>query len=96
MTNRRSYARSLTINGRSIDEVSIDAHYAVKHPDISDAIILELVKELDGKEFEPDEASAEWQFVMLDRIEYHGRRYRLVWCMPQRGRWIGVINCFRR
>jgi hypothetical protein len=78
MNERRSHALSLTVNGRQINEVLIDSHYEQKHPEISDALILELVKELDGKEFKPDERDGEWEFFMLDRIEYQGKQYRLV------------------
>ena len=96
MNGRRAYVLNLTVNGRQVNEVVIDLHYETKHPDISDALILELVKELDGKEFLPDERDGEWQFFMLDRIEHQGKQYRLVWCMQDEYRLIGVINCFRR
>ena len=96
MNGRRAYVLNLTVNGRQVNEVVIDPHYETKHPDISDALILELVKELDGKEFLPDERDGEWQFFMLDRVEHQGKHYRLVWCMQDEYRLIGVINCFRR
>lgn len=54
------------------------------------------MKGLDGKEFQPDERSAEWEFFMVDRMEHHGKQYRLVWCMRDGCHFIGVINCFRR
>jgi hypothetical protein len=81
MNERRRYASRLTINGRRINEVVVDPHYETKHLDMSDAIILDLVKGLDGKEFKPDERSGEWEFFMVDRMEHHGKPYRLVWCM---------------
>lgn len=96
MSGRRAYAVNLTVNGRQVNEVVIDPHYETRHPDISDALILELVKELDGKEFLPDERDGEWEFFMLDRMEHQGKQYRLVWCMRDGSRFIGVINCFRR
>ena len=96
MSERRAYVLSLTVNGRQVNEVVIDPHYETKHPDISDALILELVKELDGKEFLPDEREGDWEFFMLDRMEHQGNQYRLVWCMRAGSRFLGVINCFRR
>jgi hypothetical protein len=96
MSGRRAYVLSLTVNGRRVSEVVIDPHYETKHPDISDALILELVQELDGKEVLPDERDGEWEFFMLDRIENQGKQYRLIWCMRDECRFIGVINCFRR
>jgi len=96
MRNRRSYAVSLVVNGRPISEVVIDPHYEIKHPDINDALILELVRSLDGREFQAEEREGEWEFFMLDRIEHQGRRYRLVWCMRDASPCLGLINCFRR
>jgi hypothetical protein len=96
MKKRRSYAVSLAVNGRPIQEVVIDPHYELKHRDINDALILELVSGLDGKEFQPDERAGEWEFFMLDRIEHRGRWYRLVWCLRDASPLLGVINCFRR
>ena len=96
MSGRRAYALNLRINDRQINEVVIDPHYEAKHPDVSDALILELVKGLDGKEFQPDERVGEWEFFVLDRIEHQGKRYRVIWCMRDECSFIGVINCFRR
>jgi hypothetical protein len=96
MRERRSYALNLVVNGRPINEVVIDAHYEIKHPDIKDDLILELVRGLDGKEFQPEEREGEWEFFMLDRIEHKGKEYRLVWCMREASPFLGVINCFRR
>ena len=84
---RRRYEMHLVVNGRLIEEVVIDPHYEVKHPDIDDGLILELVRRLDGKEFQSEERQGEWEFYMLDRI---------VWCLRDGSPFLGVINCFRR
>jgi hypothetical protein len=96
MRERRRYAVSLVVNGCPINEVVIDPHYEIKHPDINDALILELVRGLDGKEFQPEDREGDWEFFILDRIEHQGKRYRLVWCMRDASMSLGVINCFRR
>ena len=96
MTERRTYPVQLKINGRNIQEVVIDPHYESKHSDINDALILELVATLNGKEFQPEERDGEWEFFMLDRIEHQDKLYRLVWCLRDECLFIGVINCFRR
>lgn len=96
MSERRSYSVKMVVNGRNINEVVIDLHYEAKHSDIDDALILELVKYLDGREFLPEEYDREWEYFMLDRIEHQGKLYRLVWCMRDHCLFIGVINCFRR
>jgi hypothetical protein len=96
ISERTRYPLNLAVNGRQIDEVVIDPHYKDKHPDISDALILDLVKGLDGKEFQVQERDGEWEFFMLDRIEYEGKLYRLVWCLRDSCFFLGVVNCFRR
>ena len=84
------------VNGCSIEEVVIDPHYEVKHPDIDDDLILKLVRQLDGKEFEPQAHHDSWEFYVLDRIEYRGKQYRLIWCQQELSPLPWVINCFRR
>ena len=96
MKRRRRYKMRLLINDRSIEEVVIDPHYEIKHPDIDDDLILEIVKRLNGKEFQPEARQGEWEFYMLDRIGYRGKQYRLVWCLRDASPLLGVINCFRR
>lgn len=96
MKRRRSYKMHIVVNGRSIEEVVIDPHYEAKHPDIDDELILKLVQRLDGKEFQPETRHDEWEFYVLDRIEFRGKRYRLVWCQRDVSPLLGVINCFRR
>ena len=93
---RRSYGIALRVNGRLITEVVIDPHYEKNHPDMTDAVILGLVRSLDQCEFSAEESDGEFDFYMLDRIPFAGKEYRLVWCMQKERRYIGVINAFRR
>ena len=76
MSDRRSYPIQIVINGREVNEVVIDPHYAEKHPDISDSLILKLVATLDAGEFQPEEREDDWEFFMIDRIPFEGRQYR--------------------
>ena len=96
MSERRTYSVNLVINGRIIHEVIIDPHYEAKHPDIDDSLILKLVEDLNGKEFEPENREGDWEFFMLDRIDFEGKQYRLVWCLRDDCLFIGIVNCFRR
>ncbi len=96
MGERRSYAANIIVNGRNINEVVIDPYFETKHSDINDALILELVKYLDGKEFLPEEYDGAWEYFVLDRLEHQRKLYRLVWCMRDHHMFIGIINCFRR
>ena len=96
MSQRRSHAVNMVVNGRKINEVVIDPHYESRHSDIDDALILELVENLNRQEFLAEEKDGEWEYFMLDRIEHGGKFYRLVWCMGNHSSLIGIINCFRR
>jgi len=94
--SRRTYDVNIVINGQPINEVIIDPHYETKHPDISDSIILALVKKLHGREFLAEMKKDGFDFYMLDRIPLNGKKYRLVWCMQDKSMFIGVINAYRR
>lgn len=96
MSERRTYPADLVINGRPIHEIVIDPHYEAKHEDIDDALILALVCGLDGREFQAESRDGEWEFFMLDRIDFQSKQYRLVWCLRDDCLFIGVVNCFRR
>jgi hypothetical protein len=90
---RREYQVFITLNKRRFDRVVIDPHYEKNHPDITDQLILELLKLLDGTESEPaDEADG---FIYLAReVYWQGKSYRIVLtCCAES--FLGVINTFR-
>jgi len=97
MGERRSYSVELKINGRTITEVVIDSHYELKHADsMDDDIILDLVKLLDGKFYEPEIVKGPFQYFAADRLELQGTTYRLVWLLENEKLYVGVVNAFRR
>ena len=93
---RRSYDANIVVNGRNINEVTIDSHYENKHQDLTDEVICRLVQTLDGKELTHEMFKEGFRFYMMDRIPLDGRHYRLVWCKQDECNYIGVINAFRR
>ncbi|MEN0057722.1 MAG: hypothetical protein AAGB31_02715, partial [Bdellovibrio sp.] len=75
----------------------IDPHYEEKHAEsISDEIILNLVKELDGREFEPDDEDPPYTYFVADKMELNGKLYKLVWLLEEGQIYIGVVNAYRR
>lgn len=94
--NRRRYAVILRINGQLITEVEIDPHYEDKHPDISDEVILNLVKLLHGSISEPLRIHQGWMYYVDKKLKLNDKLYRLIWCIEtENSHSIGVINCFR-
>jgi hypothetical protein len=95
--NRREYDISIVVNGQRVTQVIIDPHYEEKHADsISDEIILELVKTLDGKALIPDDENPPYSYFTTDKIELSGRFYKLVWLLEAEQIYIGVVNAYRR
>jgi hypothetical protein len=96
--SRRVYPTKVQINGRQLENVVIDPHYEEKHGDsISDDIILELVKLLDGKSFKPiDEDEDGFQYFVNDRLELAGRFYKLIWLLHEKELFVGIVNAYRR
>lgn len=94
---RREYNISITINEILVTRVIIDPHYEEKHAEsINDEIILELVKTLDGKFFDPDDEKTPYSYFVTDKIEYQEKFYRLIWLLEDHEIYIGVINAYRR
>ncbi len=85
------------VNEIFISKVIIDPHYEEKHAEsVNDEIILELVKTLDGKYFDPDDEKYPYSYFVTDKIEYQGKLYKLIWLLEEHEIYIGVINAYRR
>jgi hypothetical protein len=94
---RREYSISIEFNFKRINKVIIDPHYEEKHVEsITDEIILELVKKLDGLVAIPDDVSPPYTYFTEDKMELNGKLYRLVWLLEDDQIYIGVVNAHRR
>ena len=95
---QRSYELKLMINGKTLDRIVIDDHYELKHSaSINDALIVEIVKSLNGRTYLHEFVTlAGWEIYTLDPLVFAGKPYRFVWCLHPDESYIGVINAFRR
>lgn len=85
--------KPISINGRNINKVVVDQHVR-KHPDITDDMILDLVRTLDGGEFRPDAVSPPFEYYVI--LEYLvDKQYRMVWLLEENQIYIGVITVYR-
>ena len=74
---KKTYSLSLEVNGCSFPKVDISQHYQKKHADITDELILELLKLfVDKKTFQPDKLTAD--YFVLEKILHLGKKYKLV------------------
>ncbi len=97
MSLRREYPVRMMINGIFITKVIIDPHYEVKHSgSISDELILELVKTLDGDTHEENDRKDSFLYFVKDNIMYKGKNYKLIWLLEDNEVYVGVINAYRR
>ena len=95
-TDRRAHQiEPITVNGKKVIQVIIDAHYEKNHRAyMSDDLILALVRELDGRLEVPDEKSGRFSYFAT-LIEKSGKMYRLVWLLEDDAIYIGVVNAYR-
>ncbi len=94
---RREYSVSIVVNKRRISKVIIDPHFESKHANsITDEIIIELVKSLDGEVVVPDDVDLPYSYFTTDKIELNGKFYRLIWLLEDEQIYIGVVNAYRR
>lgn len=90
---KKTYALSLKVNGYSFQKVEISRHYQVKHADITDELILELLKLfVDKRTFQPDKLTAD--YFVLEKILHLDKKYKLVWQI-ENGKTFIVVNCYR-
>lgn len=94
---RAEYELDIVVNGVRIERVIIDPHYKEKHSEsINDEIILNLVRTLDGKYYDPEDVKGSWSYFVVDQIEWNGKMYRLIWLMEEKEFYVGVVNAYRR
>lgn len=72
----------------------VDPHYE-KHRDITDDLILDLVRLLDGVEQVPEEVDRPYEYYATNLV-YRARRYRLVWLLEDDEIYIGIVTVYRR
>lgn len=94
---RRRYPLKLYVNDRRFDEVLIDPHFEQRHGrEMTDEIILALVRSLSGLSFVPDARDdAGFEYFKTEPLWFGGRPYRLVWLTHPEESYVGVRNAFR-
>lgn len=85
--------KPIQVNGKTISKVIVDPHVR-KHPDITDDMILDLVRQLDGSEIRPDEVKPPYEYF-VSLLFLANKQYRLVWLLEQDEIYIGVITMYR-
>ena len=95
--SRRQYDLQIVVNDIEIKKVVIDPHFEKKHSaSISDEIILELVKMLDGKSFRPVDAKGPYSYFVNEGMVFKSKAFRLVWLLEEHNLYVGVVNAYRR
>jgi hypothetical protein len=85
----------IRVNGIKVVQVLIDPHYEDKHRNsINDSLILDLVKELDGRRELPDTKAGRYSYFAT-LIELSGKNYRLIWLLEDHSIYVGVVNAYR-
>jgi len=74
---KKTYSLTLEVNGYSFQKVDISQHYQKKHADITDELILELLRLfVDKRDFQPDKLTTD--YFVLEKILHLGKKYKLV------------------
>lgn len=95
MKDRQEYVLNLLINHREIHRVIIDQHYKEKHPDVTDEIILDLVRSIDGEDFLIETERGSFQYFTAEPVFNNEDPYRLVMFLCVFDDYLGIINAFR-
>jgi hypothetical protein len=93
LENGRIYSLIIGLNGRRFKRVLIDPHYETKDFDITDELILNLVRLMNGLELKADDEKEEFNYFEKTLI-WNGKFYRIIFTLC-RADFIGVVNAFR-
>lgn len=75
--DKKNYLLNLEVNGCQFSKVDISQHYKEKHSDITDELILELLRLfVDKKTFQPDKLTTD--YFVLEKILHQDKKYKLV------------------
>jgi len=86
----------ITVNGISIKEIYIDPYWKKHQKEgISEELIIELVKLLDGKRSEIGKRYDNWVYFAEEPLFYSKKAYCLVWCLEDKQNYLEVIDCYR-
>lgn len=92
---RNVYRMTLMFNECLLLKVVIDQHYKESHPEMSDDLILELVKELNGLKLDFEERRGDFFYFKREPLYLRDKPYRLVFVIQLGKDYLGVINAFR-
>jgi hypothetical protein len=95
MSDRPEYKLKLTVNGHELKRVIVDQHYKIKHPDVTDEIILSLVRQLDGGNFPIVEYDGDYRYFRVEPVQYNSNPYRIILVICIVDDFLGVVNAFR-
>lgn len=76
-----------------ISRVLVDDHVR-KHKDVTDDLILDLVKQLDGTDNLPDDVKGNFHYF-VNLLESGGNQYRIVWLFEKGKLYLGVVTVYR-
>ncbi len=94
---RREYEINVFINGKRFTKLHIDPHYEKKHStSINDKIILELVQQLNDRNFEPQYMDDNFEYYVRESLVFESKKYKLIWLIDKNFAYIGIVNAYRR
>ncbi len=71
----------------------VDDHVR-EHKDITDDLILDLVKQLDGTDNLPDDIKGNFKYF-VNLFNSNGKQYRIVWLLEKGKLYVGVLTVYR-
>ena len=71
----------------------VDDHVR-KHKDVTDDLILDLVKQLDGTDNLPDDVKGKFHYF-VNLLESGGKQYRIIWLFEKGKLYLGVVTVYR-
>lgn len=91
---RNEYQITGFFNDRFYSKVVVDQHYKVSHPEITDELILNLIRSIDLN-VDSESTDGYFDYYKVDPLYFLGDPYRLILVIEKDADYLGVINAFR-
>ena len=94
---RREYelGEPIVINGHKHNRIIIDQHYKLKHPEMNDLLIIEIIKSMRWRNYIEQDRKSPFSYFAYELLFKDGKSYRVIFLLCDDQDYIGIINAFR-
>ncbi|MFN8369560.1 MAG: hypothetical protein U0T83_02920 [Bacteriovoracaceae bacterium] len=95
MGERNVFELRVVVNNRVFNQVIIDQYYRVKHQELNDELILELVMKIHNGIYLIEEVKGDFNYFTIEPLFYGNFPFKLILFFGNDDDYLGVVNAYR-